>query len=943
MSPMFMPERWIVLKVHLEGPFVVIDFRALGSKSILSSAVWDGVSALSFQGDLSYLRDLILAEAEKLPLDRLGPHAIFPVPLPVFLDLPRGLENKLYPYIESGLAQLGNPMRFQPVLLHRGKWVRRSLFRLPFLIQTVGPDSQLIGSGIWDASWYFSGPVREFGIRIESGDDYSAYYDIVITNDPKTARAIASTPLEHRPRLLVIWGSSFETSPQAPGGVALCEIAGNQSEATGATRELILGLIHDFPLHEAVASVARKVPTRIRLIADPRSNHSLRILDALESVKREGVRWETKIGAVFTAAAVKPQLSEEAVARAAGVVRNFVRDFKDFERETSGLVPLSNLQAQIEATRSQAAFLTTSLPLNRTRFDEFRELQHRSVDVALERLETEPLLHWLPQSSTLKRGARYQLRLHIGNRLVDSIVSGQIPYLDPLLPDPQDSRGHELEVVIQPKDFRVLSERIQRFYLPLAGASDPVYFRIRAPRKVTQIAQLRILLYYRNHIVQSFLLSAEITEEERTSNESPESLRVSLEFTRTKRFTNLDSLAPRLLSLAINRGADATHNVSVKGESGVDGDVRLDPYTFDERVKELRESLKVATVDPNDSTTARIYPEVTDGQPAPPVMADVIRDLAVKGKKLYDALFDRAAEQNPHLRADLVDVRNKTNQRLQVVRFGYDYVFPWTLLYDYKLPKDRTQGPVCLGQTRDMNGKTEACKHGPNSQIFCVSGFWGIRHEVEEFLGAGSATDSHVALPSQGAAIRIVADAELDQAKKLEEFLSAKVGVKAVTTGPADEEQLITLLWKYPPERPAVLIVLGHMEEQDERIRLARDQQWLSRAELADRAQDEKRAWEQPRSIVLLMACDSGAASLKTVNNFVVAFNTAGAAAVVGTECIVDSQLAAQFAQQISVAMVKDRIRLGAAITEFRRASLQRGNPLAFVFNAIGDVDLRVQ
>lgn len=177
----------------------------------------------------------------------------------------------------------------------------------------------------------------------------------------------------------------------------------------------------------------------------------------------------------------------------------------------------------------------------------------------------------------------------------------------------------------------------------------------------------------------------------------------------------------------------------------------------------------------------------------------------------------------------------------------------------------------------------------------------------------------------------------------MENFLKKEVGTSAVSTGPADGRQLIELLWEVPPVRPAVLIVLGHMEEADERIRLVRDKNWLSRAKLDERSQKEKEAWDEPRSIILLMACDSAATSLKTVNNFVIAFNTAGAAAVVGTECIVASQLAAQFAQHVSIAMLKDHLRLGTAITEFRRASLQRGNPLAFVFNAIGDVDLRIQ
>jgi len=943
MSPMFMPDRWIILRIRFEGPFVVIGFLVPGRKVKLFSAVWEGGSAFSFQDELSGLRDLILEEAARLPLDRQSRHAISPVPLPVFLDLPNGIEQKLYRYVDASLVHLGNIQRFQLVLLHRGKWVRRRLFRLPFLIQTIGSGAELVGAGIWDASWYFGGPnVREFGIRFETGEAYRSDQDIVITDNPNTSRSVAARPLEHRPRLLVQWGSSLQAVPQVPAGVALCEIAGSKSDAAGAIRELILGLIHDFPLHEAVASVARRTPTQLRLVADPRSNQSLRILDALESVKREGIRWETKVGAVFTAAAKKIEMPEDTVSDAANMIRSFVGDFKNFERETSGLVPLANLESTIAGIRSQAQLLTVRPSLNRRRFDRLRRLQNRSVDVALERLETEPLLQSLPRSSTLKRGARYQLRLHIGNRLVDSIVTGEVPPLDPLLPDPEDARGHELEVVIQPKDFGVLSRRFQRFYLPLAGASDPVYFTIRAPLRIVNTAQLRILLYYRNHIVQSFLLSAEITEEEHTG-ESPESLRVYLEFTRTKRFTNLDSLEPRLLSIAINHGTNATHNVSVKGNNAVDSDVRLDPYTFDDRLKALRESLRAATVDPKDPTVARAYPEVTDGDFAPPVVADSIRDLALKGKELYDALFDRAASQNPKLRADLVDVRNKEDKRLQVVRYGFDYVFPWTLLYDYKLPKAKPPGMVCLGRLRNPKGDATECGHGPDSGVYCVRGFWGIRHQVEEFLGAGSATDSHVSLPSKLAAIRIVADAELPQAKKLEQVLSAEVGVDAVTTGPADEAQLISLLWETPPQRPAVLIVLGHMEEQDERIRLVRDQQWLSRADLADRAQDEKEAWDQPRSIILLMACDSAAGSIKTVNNFVVAFNTAGAAAIVGTECIVDSQFAAEFAREISVAMLKNGIRLGTAITRFRRTSLQRGNPLAFVFNAIGDVDLRIQ
>ena len=320
-------------------------------------------------------------------------------------------------------------------------------------------------------------------------------------------------------------------------------------------------------------------------------------------------------------------------------------------------------QEAVPGTDAEARPLTSPLSFRDVSSSKVRHFPGRSVDAALQRLDTEPRLQSLRKPATLKPGARYQLRLHIGHRSMDSIVSGKMPAVDPLLPDPEDARGHELEFVVQPKDFHLLSRPLQRFNLPLAGQSDPVYFTIRAPRQAVSKAELRVLLYSRNHIVQSFLLSAEITDEESTGSESRESLRVSLEFTRTERFTNLDSLEPRLLSIAINRGPGATHNISVKGTNGADGDLRLDPGTFDDQVKDLRSYLRIATEDPENPGTARFYPEITDGDPAPEPLANAIRELAKKGKKLYDALFAGAAEQQPKLRKDLVEVRKKSDER----------------------------------------------------------------------------------------------------------------------------------------------------------------------------------------------------------------------------------------------------------------------------------------
>jgi hypothetical protein len=97
--------------------------------------------------------------------------------------------------------------------------------------------------------------------------------------------------------------------------------------------------------------------------------------------------------------------------------------------------------------------------------------------------------------------------------------------------------------------------------------------------------------------------------------------------------------------------------------------------------------------------------------------------------------------------------------------------------------------------------------------------------------------------------------------------------------------------------------------------------------------------WQTPRPIVFLMACESAVTTVATLNDFVTAWNGAGAAAIVGTEAVVDSELAAACAAEI-VQTLWNGATLGEAFSGFRKKLLEGGNPLGFLFQAIGDVDL---
>jgi hypothetical protein len=302
------------------------------------------------------------------------------------------------------------------------------------------------------------------------------------------------------------------------------------------------------------------------------------------------------------------------------------------------------------------------------------------------------------------------------------------------------------------------------------------------------------------------------------------------------------------------------------------------------------------------------------------------------------------------LRPALVEVAQGFDKKLQVIRFDDNFVFPWVILYDFPLPVEivgQNASPVCLGVTADASGKPVQCSHTADTPAYCVRGFWGIRHYVEEMIGKGTNTKPSIAKIANNA-VRIVADTTLTPSARLIANLNTSLGVSQVTAGPLDPDKLLDLLWANPPERPSILIVLGHLakkpitgEPDGARIVLVPKSKWLLRQKIAERYTKERVGWRQPRSIVLLMACESAATEVATVNDFVTAWNAAGAGAIVGTECVVGADLAASLAESVTTELWNGKT-LGQAMTSFRRGEVTRGNPLGLVFHAIGDVDLTV-
>jgi hypothetical protein len=988
-----LPNRWAVLRLRSSGP--QIEWRYSDSLGRVRRLSWDAKEFAVRQAwppppgsrGFSEFTGLIGSLAEGMPSARWGPGTT-PVPVAVFIELPpevsfADLER------QSIFGSDLDPQALQFVQLPRTRRFRRSPFELPLNVFAVGPESPRALTQLEESSWYARDPVvREFGLRIQTAEQSSssrlkeAQSDILLADaSSPVLRYLSRLPAARRPRLLVALDRNFNEPfrVQVPAGVAVLRLpdisAGENVEKY--LRAFTYGILHDFPLHGALQSASLEVHPQFEplLIADPTSNQSLRMEDALSGLKRQTERLEATLPELDfdsllkrVAQASDPDwqdrlpalqkrifdLSGGAGRKQASDVRSLLSSTKSlpfyFAHESDSVVPMASARAEFaEVTKNEP---TIQKAVEKLVADDnvaalLKSHQQRFLDLALARLETEPLLQSLTRSDTLGTGKSYQLRVHVGNRTADSIVTGPDVPVDPILPAADQKGRHQLEIAVQGKDFEVLSDRVQTAWLPEFGATEPVYFQIRAPKDLGT-KQMRVCLYCKNYLIQSYRFTAEVTSTESpVREEGKERLGATLEFSRTDHFSDLEEFQPRALSVGVNSGNSTTHEIIVKSDNNISAELTLFALTFDPEVQKFRDTLEKASRDPANPKLTRVYPQVPPGQVPGDDVAQTLRDLAKQGRGLYESVFGKV-DQTP-LRPALVEVAMGSDKKLQVIRFDDNFVFPWVIIYDFPLPVEivgQKAAPVCLGVTADASGKPVQCGHTSETPAYCVRGFWGVRHYVEEMIGKGTNTNPKISKTASGA-VRIVADTTLVPSTTLITNLSASLG-STVVSGPLDPDKLLDLLWANPPQRPSILVVLGHLakrsikgEPDGARIVLVPNSKWLLRQKIAERYTKDPIGWRQPRSIVLLMACESAATEVATVNDFVTAWNAAGAGAIVGTECVVGADLAASLAESVTTDLWNGKT-LGEAMTNFRRGVLTRGNPLGLVFHAIGDVDLTV-
>lgn len=829
----------------------------------------------------------------------------------------------------------------------------RAPFRLPLTLTTTGSEDfrARILEPVRSLDWLEAPEVKDHGLWIVEAEDFGGLKilasDVLLLPEERFSDALetlSERPTATRPRLLVSLGDSPELSQVQIEGLPAGVSAVQLPVSGEAVRRMTERIFQDLPLDRiARESLPTYEPRIVPLVSTPSGLDSLRMRDAAKRLQREAYRIEPRpdpqeLGKILqkidvTAADARTparlrdarNLSRE-VRRA---VESAVRLEPDFGSAKKSLVPLAKAGARLAEARRKAT--RTRKEISKVKHDPqvvaaARERCERCVDMRFER--SDPPREWIDPRWSLREGSRYRLRFHVGDAEPGSLFEISPPALDELLGEPPTPKGHELEVAVFALDCQIEGPRAKGLLLPLEGSSEKIHFTVRTPKR-TGSARLRVVLYYRNHLLQSFLVRARVDEKETTN--SRRQLRARLEYSRSARFTNLEDLGERKLSLGLNRQG-GTHSLMVKGD-GRAWDFEVSPGILESEGDAFRELLQELALDAEGNWRFATWPESPRSKS--PGFNDAVQRLAGFGHRLHDSLFNNA---DPELEEALYAVEDTADEVIQIVHFASAYAFPWSVVYDFALPDPVTR--ICPGWSLSdtEEGELQPCEHQstPDDEVLCVRGFWGVRHRLELLLPASSRkedAEGRVDRPEKPPVIRLATGLDDQFSDRLLAKLRESLGESLVSPVNATDN-LLDLLWS--DDRPAAVVLHGHHEPREvhrvERhgIVLGSEPRFFHDGLVTERRKEARQRWTQPRSLVLLMACGAAALALDTVTSLVPALVKAGALGVVGTEIEVTSALAARCAEEVLLELLHGGASLGHATVHFRRKLLAEGNPSDF-------------
>lgn len=364
----------------------------------------------------------------------------------------------------------------------------------------------------------------------------------------------------------------------------------------------------------------------------------------------------------------------------------------------------------------------------------------------------------LPMRQSLEPGGGYELKINVGLPAAQSIVATPVPIDESYLASKYEEGSVPLRVIVSGRDFTVEpSEQVLRVAEPPAGSAT-ISFLIRAPKR-SGPARLRIGLYHRNNLLQSLLVTADIgTAQSAEAGHSAE-----IEWAMTGTLGQLDRFQPRAFNLLMNESPDGDHVFLIVGDDAR-RELVLEDSQLKNRIGAVRTVLQGICSTLNSEGQPDQYRFGSDNRGSERKLLDDLKELANVGYGLYAELEGNDEAWSAKLKAGIA---RPTAIQVAGVKSA-DYTFPWSAVYDHrfiKSSKNRLCPEVASALKAGLDGSALArvdcfardCAHRDDTAVVCPSGFWGMRHVIEQPLSAGRDDGDPLAVQAEEVAFSIPA------------------------------------------------------------------------------------------------------------------------------------------------------------------------------------------
>ncbi|MBE4740502.1 hypothetical protein [Streptomyces caniscabiei] len=580
----------------------------------------------------------------------------------------------------------------------------------------------------------------------------------------------------------------------------------------------------------------------------------------------------------------------------------------------------------------------------------------RFVNLAIERRGDLPPV---PRGIPLEPASDHFVRVDIGDVSADSIVTGPRESPFPLEALPHTAEGYWLEVALTSADFDVRAETVP-YFLPFSGAGwvcpcppgglhecrpdfrhRHTYLPFRTP-DTAGAAQARLSIWFRNSLVQSLLIVADIAPAGMSGDHA-----ATVDYTLTDALTDLDGVGSRGLSILTNQRPDGTHSLVFNGGTG-EVAFTLAEAALTGEMSSVRQLLLDMHIE-GSGKKRRNRLDKRNGKTREDFLED-LRGLALHGYRLWVSLY----QQRPEI---LCNVTGKPSTTIQIARVpSTTFVFPWAAVYD--LPLDSYPGaplkpcPVVESwdDTQPMIADyplqcPEESAHQEKNTL-CPFGFWGIRHVIEN--PPSTQTPSRQVVLGDHPRFVVVRSHDLDRDlgdRHINEVAQTLPGFARVTAESLNQAcaaltdsdlQVVEFYCHGKGNSARHWLEVGSGEQiHPEQITTWSLVDWAP-------PNGPDRHWETTTPVVLLNGCHTVELTPQSPVNFVDTFVSAHASGVIGTEITLHQSLAGEAAEHMLRHFGGGRVGMGEVVRRMRHDLLAKGNLLGLTYTAYCSAELRL-